>query len=79
MSNCKRFSTSMSFATWIGAVVCRGDHSGLFTISIARSVITPVMTHHSAGLNAPPKVSQRQIAAQIDVVQIHLAADDAWR
>ena len=60
------------------AYVFRWFQKGLLEISFARSVIISMITHHSAGLKEPPKVSRKYINAQIVVEHMHFTADGAF-
>ena len=55
-----------------------GTSGGLFAMSIARSVIISIITHHSAGLEEPPNVRRRYMRAHTVVMQMHFAADAAF-
>ena len=49
----------MEAGSGVGACAESGDQCGLLVMSFATSVSSSMMTHHSAGLKDPPKVSLR--------------------
>ena len=47
----------------------------LFAVSLAKSMTTFIRIHHSPGVNAPQKVSHRNISAHKILEPIHFTAD----
>ena len=72
------FGTGIVFGSSISVLVVFAFQIRLFVISFVSSVIILIITHHSAGLNEPLKVSHRYIKMHIVVDHIQLISGSSF-